>query len=379
MNQHVFTDSVRDDTSLLIGVCGASGSGKTVTALRMAVGLAAGEPIAFIDTEAGRARHYFPTPSDNRSQAELLKERLFRVRYLDMRPPYSPGNIWSAIDTAIETVGAKVIVIDSMSDEWEGEGGLHAMHDEEVARLGRKPIAEMQEWEIAKYNFPAWNVPKSKHKVELMKKLRQVRAHVIFCFRAEEKTQAIQVEEGGRKKTAIVNAGWTPIVEKRMLFDLTISFIVTPQAPGVPLMRDGQAVHGKLNYPYLQFFPEGKQVTEGVGADLRAWAHGETKQTRPAQTPRQEEPGAGHSSPSQAPAPTHDKQLLTEYHKTLASEIDIAGLRAAHDGFKSKLDASSIETAKTILGAHNARLRGDADADATNTYVTGLIEDGAQS
>lgn len=377
MNQHVFTESVRDDTSLLIGVCGASGSGKTVTALRMAVGLAAGEPIAFIDTEAGRARHYFPTPSDKRTQAELLKERLFRVRYLDMRPPYSPGNIWSAIEAAID-IGAKVIVIDSMSDEWEGEGGLHQMHDEEVARLGRKPIAEMQEWEIAKYNFPAWNVPKSKHKVELMKKLRQVRAHVIFCFRAEEKTQAIQVEEGGRKKTAIVNAGWTPIVEKRMLFDLTISFIVTPQAPGVPLMREGQAVHGKLNYPYLQFFPEGKQVTEGVGADLRAWAHGETK-TRPAQTPRQEEQGAGPLSSSQESAPTHDKKLLTEYHETLASEIDRDGLVAAHDAFKSKLDSNSVGTAKRILAAHNARLRGDADADATSVYVTGLIKDGAQS
>jgi hypothetical protein len=375
MTQHVFEDSVRDDTSLLIGVCGASGSGKTVTALRMAVGLAAGEPIAFIDTEAGRARHYFPTPSDTRTQAQLLKERLFRVRYLDMRPPYSPGNIWAAIETAIETVGAKVIVVDNMSDEWEGEGGLHQMHDEEIARLARKPIGDLQDWEMAKYNFPAWNVPKSKHKVELMKKLRQVRAHVIFCFRAEEKTNAVQVTEGGRTKTAIVNAGWAPIVEKRMLFDLTISFIVTPQAPGVPLMREGQAVHGKLNHPYLQFFPEGKQVTEGVGADLRAWAHGETKQSRPAAAPRQEEQGAGQSS--QAPAPSHDRILLTEYHKLLAAEIDTTGLKESHATFKPRFgdDQATIATAGQILKAHNARLRGDADADATDVYVTGLIEE----
>jgi hypothetical protein len=376
MNQHVFQDSVRDDTSLLIGVCGASGSGKTVTALRMAVGLAAGEPIAFIDTEAGRARHYFPTPNDSRTQEELLKERLFRVRYLDMRPPYSPENIWDAIETAIETVGAKVIVVDNMSDEWEGEGGLHQMHDEEVARLARKPIADLQEWEMAKFNFPAWNVPKARHKAKLMKKLRQVRAHVIFCFRAEEKTSAVQVTEGGRTKTAIVNAGWAPIVEKRMLFDLTVSFIVTPDAPGVPLMKEGKAVHGKLNHPYLQFFPDGKQITEQVGENLRTWAHGETKPTRPASTPRQEEQGAGPST-SQAPAPSlspDDQALLTEYHNTLAAEIDSAELKAAHDGFKSKLTPDTIDVAKRILVAHNARLRGDADADSTAIYVTGLIE-----
>ena len=40
MSQPAFTDGVRDDTSLIIGIAGASGSGKTVSAL-----LLAGEPL----------------------------------------------------------------------------------------------------------------------------------------------------------------------------------------------------------------------------------------------------------------------------------------------------------------------------------------------
>ena len=256
MNQVSFTNGVRKDTSLIIGVSGAPGSGKTVSALLLAVGLADGGPIAFIDTEAGRARHYFPTENDNRAQSELTKEFLFRVEYYDMPPPYSPAAIWSAIAAAIEKVEAKVIVIDSGSDEWEGIGGLHDMHVAEMARLAKKPYAEMQEWEMHKFNFPAWGVPKALHKDNLMKHLRQVRAHVIFCFRAKDVTKPVEVEENGRKRLTIQKIGWEPIIEGRMLYDMTISFMVTPDNPGVPLNKDGR-FFGKLNPPYSQYFEPG--------------------------------------------------------------------------------------------------------------------------
>lgn len=276
MKPHTFSEGVRDDTSLIIGIAGASGSGKTVTALLMAVGLANGAPIAFIDTEGGRARHYFPTPSDKRSQDDLLNEFLFRVSYKDMKPPYTPDAIWNAIDEAITGVGARVVVIDSASDEWEGVGGLHDMHCEEMARLAKKPYDAMQDWELNKFNFPAWAVPKSLHNTRLMKNLRQVRAHVIFCFRAKEVTKPIEVEIDGRKKTTVQNVGWKAICEQKMLYDLTISFMVTPDAPGVPLMRDGK-FYGKLNPPYAQFFKPDRQVSIQTARQLQTWARGDAE------------------------------------------------------------------------------------------------------
>ncbi len=377
MNAHNFnfSDSVREDTSLIIAIAGASGSGKTTTSLRLAVGLAGGEPIAFIDSEAGRARHYFPTPNDKRSQEELLKERLFRVRYLDMPPPYSPQAIWEAIDAAVTKEKAAVVVFDNFSDSWEGVGGLHDMHNEEIARLARKPLADLQEWELSKYNFPAWNVPKSKYKNDLMKKLKQVRAHVIFCLRAEEKTTAVQTTENGRTKTAIVNAGWTPIAEKKLMYEMAISFTVTPDAPGVPLMRNGEAVYGKLNPPYLQFFPEGKQVTEAVGANLRAWARGEQSpsQKRPV-ADQQVETGADQST-SQASAPAHDSALLWEYHAQLAATGNKDAMVAVHTKMKPKFkSAATLASAEKVFTAHRERLNGLADAAATATYVSTVID-----
>ncbi len=373
-----FTDGVRDDTSLIIGVAGPSGSGKTVSALLLALGLAGDEPIAFIDTEGGRARHYFPTPDDKRPQSELLKEFLFRVKYMDMRPPFSPRAIWGAINEAIDKVGARVVVIDSASDEWEGVGGLHDMHVAEMARLARKPYDDLQDWELHKYNFPAWGVPKSEHKTHLMKNLRQVRAHVIFCFRAREVTKPIEIEDNnGRKKMTVQNVGWQPICEQNMLYDMTISFMVTPDAKGVPLMQNGE-FYGKLNAPYAQFFQPGKQVSMQTGQRLRAWARGETTttQSRPATPPpRHDEQGADSTSSSQESAPAHDREMLREYHKVLAGEIDLDGLKDAHNGFKARIGADSIDTAKKILGVHNARLRGELDADGAAEYVEGFINE----
>lgn len=373
-----FTDGVRDDTSLIIGVAGPSGSGKTVSALLLALGLAGDEPIAFIDTEGGRARHYFPTPDDKRPQSELLKEFLFRVKYLDMKPPFTPRAIWGAINEAIDKVGARVVVIDSASDEWEGVGGLHDMHIAEMARLARKPYDDLQDWELHKYNFPAWGVPKAEHKTHLMKNLRQVRAHVIFCFRAREVTKPVEIEDqNGRKKMTVQNIGWQPICEQNMLYDMTISFMVTPDAKGVPLMQNGE-FYGKLNAPYAQFFQPGKQVSMQTGQRLRAWARGESTNTQTrsaAPPPRHDEQGAG-SHPSQTPAPTHNAELLREYHRVLSSEIDKDALAAAHQDFKPRFgsDQASIETAGKILRAHNDRMKGVTDIDATTIYVTGLIE-----
>lgn len=373
-----FTDGVRDDTSLIIGIAGASGSGKTVTALLIADGLAGEDgDVAFIDTEGGRARHYFPTPSDTRSKAELRKEFLFRVKYLDMKPPFSPRAIWNAIEKAIK-IGAKVVVVDSTSDEWEGVGGLHDMHIAEMARLAKKPYDSLQDWELHKYNFPAWAVPKAEHKAHLMKNLRQVRAHVIFCFRANEVTKPIEVEDqNGRKKMTVQNVGWQPICEKNMLYDLTISFMVTPDAKGVPLMQHDGSFYGKLNPPYSQFFKPGHQVSIETGQRLRSWARGENTTTRPAQ-PRQDEQGAGRTSTSQAPAPDHDSNLLRRYNEDLSSQIDREGVIAAHDTFKSRFgsDEATIATAVKIRKAHLERVRPDAevDLDATTVFVNGLID-----
>lgn len=351
MTNFEFTDAVRDDTSLLIAIAGASGSGKTYSALKLATGLAQGEPIYAIDSEAKRMLHYASE---------------FNFKHLDMRPPFTPEAYMLAIQTA-ERAGAKVIIVDSTSDEYEGVGGLQEMHDDEVARLAKKPYDRLEGWEIDKFNAPAWKVPKTRHKTRFMSPLRQVRAYIIFCLRAEEKIRFVKVkyeDQRGqeREKTAIESAGWVPICEKRFMFEMTLSFTVTPDNPGVPLIKDGQAVYGKLQRQHLAFFPEGKAVTEDAGRQLRAWARGETPNTNAtSRNPsRASASDAGETPPSNpSPASVSNQVLLVAYHQLLDGTDNRDDLVKEHTGYRPKFEGRSDDVqaaAKYIFGAHQDRI-----------------------
>src|SRR5690349_22039333 len=94
-----FRKAVRENVGLLVGLAGASGSGKTYTAMRLATGIAGDKPFAVIDTEAGRAKHY----ADQ-----------FRFDHGDLAPPFRPDAYAEAI-IAADKAGYPVIVVDSTS------------------------------------------------------------------------------------------------------------------------------------------------------------------------------------------------------------------------------------------------------------------------
>ena len=149
-----FRPGVRENVSLLIGLAGASGSGKTYTAFRLASGIAGGKPFAVIDTEAGRAKHYADA---------------FKFDHGDLAPPFRPGAYADAIHAA-DKAGYPVIVVDSMTHEWAGEGGVLDWQAEEYERLGAREATKLL----------SWAKPKQGHKA-MVQKLLQIRAHLILC------------------------------------------------------------------------------------------------------------------------------------------------------------------------------------------------------
>ena len=92
-----FRPARREAVSLIVGLAGASGSGKTMSAMRLAKGIAGDKPFCVIDTEAGRAKHY----ADQ-----------FRFDHGDLTPPFTPGAYADAI-AAADAAKYPVIVVDS--------------------------------------------------------------------------------------------------------------------------------------------------------------------------------------------------------------------------------------------------------------------------
>jgi hypothetical protein len=239
-----FREAKREAAPVLVGIAGPSGGGKTFSALRLARGLANGQPFAMCDTENGRALHY----------ADFFPE----MHHAHLRAPFSPAAYTEAIQAA-DAQGFKVIVVDSMSHEWEGDGGVLKMQEAEYERMGGKESARMS----------SWIAPKTAHK-DMVRKLLQVKAHVVLCMRAEDKIEIVKVNgktEVRAKETLTSILGWIPICERRLPFELTMSFLVTPDAPGVPKPV-------KLQEQHRGFFPLDQPITETAGRALGEWAAG---------------------------------------------------------------------------------------------------------
>ena len=104
----------------------------------------------------------------------------------------------------------------------------------------------------------------------MVQRLLQVRAHLILCFRAEEKIEMKRNVEGKmeitKKQTATGLDGWVPISEKNLPYELTASFLLLATAPGVPLPI-------KLQEQHKELFPRGEAITEQSGKRLAEWAN----------------------------------------------------------------------------------------------------------
>jgi hypothetical protein len=249
-----FRPAARENVGLLIGLSGGTGSGKTYTAMRLAQGIAGDKPFAVIDTEAGRAKHY----ADR-----------FRFDHGDLTPPFTPDRYAEAI-AAADAAKYPVIVVDSTSHEWAGEGGILDWQEAELDRMAGNDWKKRESCKMA-----AWIKPKMSHK-HMVQRLLQVRTHLILCFRAEPKVEMARGENGKmeiREKQSLTGLhGWIPITEKNLPYELTASFLLMADKPGVPLPI-------KLQEQHRELFPLDKPITEDSGARLVLWANGGTPKT----------------------------------------------------------------------------------------------------
>ncbi len=259
-----FKPAKRENVSLLIGLASASGGGKTKSALELATGLSPSGKIMFLDTEARRALHYASE---------------YKFMHADMRPPFHPDRFIEGIQAA-EAAGAEVVIIDSASHEYDGEGGILDWAAEIEAGTPKAGIEHprapndgdgWKDWEVKPVKSPGnWKEPKLAHK-KMMNALLQCRAHIIFCLRADEKIRIIPPSAENKYRTQIEPLGWTPICEKRFMFEMTLSLTLRPDAPGRP---DYNLPH-KIQDQHRPMFPAGKFITRAAGEALAKWARGE--------------------------------------------------------------------------------------------------------
>lgn len=231
----------REGARLVIGVSGISGSGKTRSAIELAYGLANYNPekIGFLDTENKRGSLYAEVLRDHPTHPTEVE---FYIG--DLEPPFTPQRYAEAI-IEFQKAGVEVLVIDSVSHEYEGTGGVLEMREPLPGKQGKRD-----------------NIAKAEHK-KFMNTLLQSNMHVIACVRAREKVE-MRNENG---KTIYIPQGVQPICEKNFMFEMTASLMMWDEGKSQQVLKCPGELRTILGR-------ENDYVTSADGKALRDWVDG---------------------------------------------------------------------------------------------------------
>jgi hypothetical protein len=221
----------RKQAKLRIGLSGPSGSGKTYSALLIARGIVGAEnmdKVAVIDTENGSAELY----------ADLGSYNVVRLSN-----PYTPERYLEAIK-ACEDSGMEILIIDSVSHEWDGKGVCL-----EINELLGKTKYKGNSW-------AAWNETTPRHQ-RFIESITTSKIHVITTARS--KTDTIQTEDKKIKKV-----GLKEIQREGFEYELTLNFNVDREGHYATASKDRTSMFDKLD-PFL--------ISEETGKQLIAWAN----------------------------------------------------------------------------------------------------------
>lgn len=189
MKQQLFTPASKRQARARVGISGPSGSGKTMWSLLWADQLAGEGRVALIDTERGSASLYADA---------------FKFDVLNLTPPYHPDRLVEALNAA-SAAGYAVVIVDSLTHFWSGQGGVLEIVDAASARFKGNSHA-------------AWQVG-SPIQQRMVDALLAFNGHLIATMRA--KTEWV-MEQGPNGKTTPRKVGLAPQQRADIEFEFTL-------------------------------------------------------------------------------------------------------------------------------------------------------------
>ncbi len=224
----MFTKAERKKAKLRLALCGPSGSGKTYSALLLAQGLATGGKIALIDTENGSGELYADVADYDTAT---------------LRPPFTPDRYITLIREA-EQAHYDVLIVDSLSHAWVGDGGILDMHDKATAASK------------GGNSFTAWREVTPQHNA-LVETLLSADLHIIVTMRT--KTAYDLVDDGGKKRP--VKIGLAPVQRDGMEYEFTVVLDLSVEGHVATATKDRTRL-----FDGKHFVPKPE-----TGASLREW------------------------------------------------------------------------------------------------------------
>lgn len=180
--------ATRKKVKLKIGLSAISGGGKTYSALLLAKGLVNDwSKVAVIDTE---------------NESASLYSHLGDYNTIVLNSPYTPERYVEAINTC-EKAGMEVVIIDSITHEWDGKGGILDIHGS-----------------MSGNGFTNWATITPRHQ-KFIDVILQSNCHVITTVRRK---QDYELSKDGNGKTKVEKSGLKEITREGYEYELTVNF-----------------------------------------------------------------------------------------------------------------------------------------------------------
>jgi hypothetical protein len=229
-----FKKAVRAKSKLRLAISGVSGSGKTYSSLIIAKEL--GKKIALINTEA---------------ESGAIYSDVFDYDVCDLQPPFTPENYSNAITSASNS-GYDVIIVDSFSHEWMGEGGILEILDKQTKAS------------TSKNSYVAWGSITPRHN-KLVETMLRCKSHIIATMREKAAYDLIKDKDGKQRPAKL---GLAPIQREGVEYEFTTMFNMSLEGHLASVSKDRTGLFDG------QIF----EVDDSVGKKLLSWLNsGEDK------------------------------------------------------------------------------------------------------
>lgn len=233
-----FVKAQRQQVKLRLGVIGAAGSGKSMSAIKLAAGL--GGKIAVVDTENGSASLY---------------ANVCDFDTMTLTAPFTCQKYIDAIHEA-EDAGYDTIILDSITHAWSGDGGLLAKQQQKAKQSGN--------------SYTAWGEVTPDH-MRFIDSMLQSKCHVIATMRS--KVEYV-MEKDGTGKTTVRKIGMAPIQREGMDYEFTVVFSVDADHTATPSKDRTSMFDGTVF-----------QINERTGKQLKSWLESGAIESEPKAEP----------------------------------------------------------------------------------------------
>lgn len=177
--------ATRQKAKIRLGLSAVSGGGKTYSAILIAKGLAGSlDKVAIIDTENGSADLY---------------AHMGNYSVITLSAPFPPEKYIQAIKEC-EEAGMEVIVIDSITHEWDGVGGLLEIHGKMTGN-----------------SYTNWSAITPRHQA-FINAILQSPCHIITTVRRKQDYEMTKDNNG---KVKVEKAGLKEVTREGFEYELT--------------------------------------------------------------------------------------------------------------------------------------------------------------